>query len=253
MDISKKFLLFKLKFLPMFFSSKDMVKYLKNNGIKIGTGCRFYRPSSINIDISRPANLIIGDYCKITSNVTILAHDYSYSVARRVYGTTLEKFSMTKIGNNVFIGMGAIILPGSVIGDNVIIGAGSIVSGNVASNTIIAGNPAREIGSLDNYIERRKKNQKEDAKKQYLLLKEYYGKNPTIKQMENFYPLYIERNREIINDSKVRIKLGGDNPDEVLNDLLASKGEFKNYEEFCCWAESDTKKVGEFHAKNKTK
>ncbi|MFH1154351.1 MAG: DapH/DapD/GlmU-related protein [Pseudomonadota bacterium] len=49
------------------------------------------------------------------------------------------------IGNNVWIGMNAVILPGVSIGDNVVIGAGSVVSQDIPSNTIAAGNPCRPI------------------------------------------------------------------------------------------------------------
>lgn len=49
------------------------------------------------------------------------------------------------IGNNVFVGVYAVILGPCTIGDNVTIGAGSIVVNDVATGAIVAGNPAREI------------------------------------------------------------------------------------------------------------
>ena len=49
------------------------------------------------------------------------------------------------IGNNVWIGGGAIILPGVTIGDNVVIGAGSIVTKSIPDNVIAAGSPCRVI------------------------------------------------------------------------------------------------------------
>ena len=49
------------------------------------------------------------------------------------------------MGNNVWIGGGAIILPGVTIGDNVVIGAGSIVTKDIPDNVIAAGNPYRVI------------------------------------------------------------------------------------------------------------
>lgn len=52
------------------------------------------------------------------------------------------------IGNNVFVGMNAIILKGVSIGDNAVIGAGSVVSCNVPANEIWAGNPARFVRRL---------------------------------------------------------------------------------------------------------
>ena len=60
-----------------------------------------------------------------------------------------------EIGDNVFIGMGAIILPGTTIGDNVIIGAGSIVSKDLPSNSVCVGTPAKMIMTLDDFREKK--------------------------------------------------------------------------------------------------
>ena len=54
-----------------------------------------------------------------------------------------------KIGKNVFIGMGSIILKGTQIGDNTVIGAGSVVSGVIPSNVVVAGNPAKVIREIE--------------------------------------------------------------------------------------------------------
>lgn len=57
-------------------------------------------------------------------------------------------FGRIQIGNNVFIGMRALILKGVTIGDNVVIGAGSVVTKKIPSNSVYAGIPARRICSL---------------------------------------------------------------------------------------------------------
>lgn len=90
----------------------------------------------------------------IGSNVTItgariLAHDAS---TKRFTGYT--KIGLVSIGSNVFIGNGAIILPGTTIGDNVIVGAGAIVAKDVPPNSVVAGNPAKIISAFDEYIRR---------------------------------------------------------------------------------------------------
>lgn len=64
----------------------------------------------------------------------MLAHD----MCRRLKTTT-------KIGRSCFIGANAIILPGVTIGDEVVVGSGAVVTKNVPSNCIVAGNPARII------------------------------------------------------------------------------------------------------------
>jgi len=81
-------------------------------------------------------NTIIGAHAIITS----LTHDASTSEYRH---SLLKK--EVKIGNNVWIGTGSIILPGLVIGDNAIVGAGSVVTRSVESNTIVVGVPARPL------------------------------------------------------------------------------------------------------------
>ena len=53
-----------------------------------------------------------------------------------------------RVGNNVFIGAGCIVLPGSRIGDNVVVGAGSVVKGELESGWIYAGQPARKVKAL---------------------------------------------------------------------------------------------------------
>ncbi len=53
------------------------------------------------------------------------------------------------IGKNVWIGSGAIVLPGVTIGDNSIVGAGSVVTKNVEPNSVVAGNPAKFIKSIN--------------------------------------------------------------------------------------------------------
>lgn len=54
------------------------------------------------------------------------------------------------IGNNVWIGGSAVILPGVTIGDNAVIGAGSVVSRDVPAGTVVVGNPARVVKKMLN-------------------------------------------------------------------------------------------------------
>ena len=53
-----------------------------------------------------------------------------------------------KIGNNVWIGAGAIILPGITVGDDAIVGAGAVVTHDVEPRTIVVGNPAKILRRL---------------------------------------------------------------------------------------------------------
>lgn len=119
------------------------VNDLKKRGIKVGE----------NVDI---INSRIDNYTEIGNNVTIttatvLTHDGS---TYKFLGKS--KIGKVVIGNDVFIGLGSIILPGSIIGNKVIVGAGSVVSGKVEDNSVIVGNPAKKICTFDEYIAKHK-------------------------------------------------------------------------------------------------
>ena len=86
-------------------------------------------------------NVMIGGGCKIWDNdFHPLNPTERFQDPNKNY-----KSRPIKIGNNVFIGGSSIILKGSTVGDNTIIGAGSIVSGNIPTNEIWAGNPAKFV------------------------------------------------------------------------------------------------------------
>jgi acetyltransferase-like isoleucine patch superfamily enzyme len=115
---------------------KLYTKYLQDKGVKIadydGLG---YIDTSCSIDGAKYDYITIGKEVTISKDTTLLVHDFSIGKAiRAVYPDTEKnkRFEFIKpiaIGNNVFIGAGSIILPGTTIGDNVIIGAGSVVKG----------------------------------------------------------------------------------------------------------------------------
>jgi acetyltransferase-like isoleucine patch superfamily enzyme len=94
----------------------------------------------------------IGDRCVIGANVTIVDTDF-HSLEPNTRSTTADarssKVKAVNIGCDVFIGGGSYILKGVKIGDGSVIGAGSVVRSDVASGTIVAGNPAREIAQLN--------------------------------------------------------------------------------------------------------
>lgn len=106
----------------------------------------------------------IGDDVHIAKSVTILAHDQSYQVLERMKKkVSLRPQYYTTIGNNVFIGMYAIILPGAHIGNNCIVGANAVVGGNIPDGSVVAGNPARIICTIDSYREKLRDRFKQSA------------------------------------------------------------------------------------------
>jgi len=104
--------------------------------------------------------LIIGKFCQIAAGVEFVMNgaNHQMNAVSTFPFYTLEGWNMeppamtdlpikgdTVIGNDVWIGQNAVILPGVHVGDGAIIGANSVVGSNVEPYTIVAGNPAREI------------------------------------------------------------------------------------------------------------
>jgi maltose O-acetyltransferase len=83
----------------------------------------------------------LGDGTQIGPGVQILAADHPRGPQARLLG--LEFGKPITVGKNVWIGGGAILLPGITIGDDAVIGAGSVVTKHVAAGETVAGNPAR--------------------------------------------------------------------------------------------------------------
>ena len=95
---------------------------------------------SVVLDKLFPEGIHIGENTLVAGGVKILSHDH----CKRV-GNNQPFLTHTYIGKNCFIAVNAIILPGVKIGDEVIVGAGSVVTKDVPSNTVVAGNPAKII------------------------------------------------------------------------------------------------------------
>lgn len=88
----------------------------------------------------------IGDDCLISPNVSIVGVNYNYDDLDRTFREQgLTSKGPTVIGNNVWIGTGAVILDNAHIEDGVIIAPNSVVSGHIATNSIVQGNPAKVI------------------------------------------------------------------------------------------------------------
>ena len=227
------YLKIKLRFFYRFCNRNLLfIKILKLEGFEVGNDTFFFDPNSTTIDRERPWMLKIGAYCKIAKGTIILTHDYSRSVLRRRYGEIIGEARKTVIGDNVFIGMNSIILMGASIGSNVIIGAGSVVSGIVPNDVVIAGNPARIIRSLEEHYNKRKERYIEEGK---LYAREFfkrYGRKPSIKDMNSFFPIYLERTVAAISENEININLSGDSSSEILEEFLKSAPIYNTFEEF---------------------
>lgn len=103
---------------------------------------------------TEPFLILMGNNVTITSGVRLLTHDGSTRLVKDINGNRYYKYSGVTVGDNVFIGINTIILPGLTIGSNVVVGAGSVVTKNIPSNTVYAGNPACQISTFDSYQKR---------------------------------------------------------------------------------------------------
>jgi len=113
-------------------------------GHNISLGKRFY--ANHNCVILDAAQVTIGDNVMFGPNVQILTINHPLDMELR-----LKEFEIAQpisIGNNVWIGGGAIILPGVTLGEGVVVAAGSVVTKSVADKTVVAGNPARLVKTL---------------------------------------------------------------------------------------------------------
>lgn len=218
----------KVKILGYRATSNTYIDYLRKMGVKVGKGVEIYRPFNTTIDIQAPHLLSIGDYVQITGPVTILTHDYSWSVIKRKYGEICGSQRKTVIGNNVFVGWGATILGGSVIGDNVIIGANSVVSGYIESNSVYAGNPAKKLMTLEEYYNKRKNKQLQEAVQ---FVKEYrkrFKKIPSEDKLNEYFFLF--KPTTLNNKFKDQLKLMGNY--ENSENKLYTNYKFSSYKEF---------------------
>lgn len=147
MVFNKLLLYLKLAFANQWTKAGIYNKYLK---IKFGNNVRILHFPRWG---SEPFLIEIGDNVTITRGVSFVNHDGGVALFRKEY-PGLNVYGKIKIGNNVFIGINSIILPGVTVGDNVVIGAGTLVNKGIPSNVVVAGVPARVIRSIEEYKEK---------------------------------------------------------------------------------------------------
>lgn len=117
---------------------------LIKRGLKVGRD--FNRQQGCFIDPTHCYLIEIGNDVTLSIHVTLMAHDAS---SKKLLGYT--KIGHIYIGDHVFIGANATVLPNVKIGNNAIIGAGSLVTHDVPANTVVAGVPAKVICSTAEY------------------------------------------------------------------------------------------------------
>lgn len=112
---------------------------LQLGGISIGSG------SGLGVNCSVHGPLKIGDNVMMGPNVTILTHTHNIERTDIPMGQQGMRVAEVVIGNDVWIGMRVIIMPGIKIGDGAVIGAGAVVTKDVPAFTVVGGVPAKII------------------------------------------------------------------------------------------------------------
>ena len=149
-----------------------LVNHLRKTGMAIGENAYIY---SEKVETAEPYLVTIGNNVLIAAEVIFITHDAS---ASHYLPGASDLFGRINIGDNCFIGVGAIIMPGVTIAKDCIVGAGSVVTKSFEEEgVVIAGNPARIISNVEDI---KKKNERYALnvwnvpdKKQYLLENEH--------------------------------------------------------------------------------
>lgn len=136
-------------FLAYVNAKMDPVGFSRKAGVKVGENCKIIA-NPITAFGSEPWLITIGDHVEITAGVRFVTHDGGIWVIRDQHPDA-DVFGPISVGNNVFIGLGAIILPGTTIGNDCVIGAGSVVKGNVPDGCVYAGVPAKLVKTTEAY------------------------------------------------------------------------------------------------------
>lgn len=174
---------------------KRYVRFLRKQGVKIGNDLFITRDlKSLSIDITRPSLIEIGDRVRLNKNLTLTTHDGAFYVLKNKYNEFIASSGKIIIGNNVYFGRNCTVLKGVKIGDNCIIGNGSIVTKDIPSNSIAVGIPAKVLTSLDDYYEKRKHDQIQEAFEYARSIKERFNRKPIIEDFWEEFPLFVNGN-----------------------------------------------------------
>lgn len=149
-------------------------------------------PLTVEVDISHPELLEIGENVFLHKNLTILTHDWASFVFRNLYHDFIPSHGKVSIGNNVWFGEHCTVLKGVRIGDNCIIGYGSIVLKDIPSNSVAVGCPAKVICSLEEYYQKRKREYVDEALELADCIRLRRHREPVLQDFADDYPAFVD-------------------------------------------------------------
>jgi len=129
----------------------DWAAYLKRRDVLFAMG--EHCSVQTNVTLTDPKYVRLGNNVRL-SGCTLFGHDGVVNMLNHAYGLKLDRVGKIDIRDNVFIGHGAIVLPGATIGPNSVVAAGAVVSGDVKPDCVYGGIPARPICSIDELVTR---------------------------------------------------------------------------------------------------
>jgi acetyltransferase-like isoleucine patch superfamily enzyme len=112
------------------------VERLVAQGLELGAGVHISH--EMYVDGLHPWLIKIDDYATLGPYVAIITHDTSLA-----QHTGLTRLGRVVVGKRAYIGVGAILLPGTTIGDDSVVGAGAVVHGDIPPGSLVVGNPAK--------------------------------------------------------------------------------------------------------------
>ena len=211
------------------------VRRLNRLGARIDESLYMPAPELVLLDDTTPWLLEIGRNVGLAAGVRILTHDASWLMMKAREGVIRGHMAPVKIGNNVFVGMGAVIQCGVTICDNVIISTNSIVSSSIREPGVYAGTPARQVATYERFLALREARQIREA---YVLAREYYrrfGVRPPQEVFHEYFWIFAPRKLEELSPVFLA-KLGEHNLFEKSKQaFLESQPDFEGYDAFWRW------------------
>lgn len=217
-------------------SSELYIRHLRNKGAQIGEGAVFFDSTTIKIDDGDCHMLTIGKNFQCTGGVTILTHDYGWSVTKAMYGEVLGSVRPVTIGDNVYVGRNAMILPGAKIGNNVIIGANSVVTKEIPDNCVAIGSPCKKLYSMEEYYNQRKSVQLDEAVQIIRAYYERWGQKPPIDIMSDHFWLFTNKKEDLTPHFIFQNELIKGSEKETWDNFYSHKPQFETYEDLVEYA-----------------
>lgn len=161
--------------IALIFESKKRTKYIIKKNIFKSVGDNFFfQPRFIPSD---PELIKFHNNVTVASGVTFINHDLIHNVMKNINNDWFDYYSgCIEVMDNVFIGSNSTILPNVKIGPNVIVAAGSVITKDVPANSVVAGVPAKVIGTFDDYMNKRKQVRSQNPDEMWRLFDEEKNK-----------------------------------------------------------------------------